>query len=245
MSTFTEDRAATHSAVDWPLKKGNHNIERYLLAGKHLNLACWVDGQTVYGDVTIAGQAWGTYTRPVFAYLAAVETLNYSAGAPSPQVAFGEGHSKVFRWDVDAEYSVQPAIDRVNKLSNLRTGYIDSVAWGDPGSSKVSVSLATTGNFAVYQLHLVYAHCATSAGKALETVFKVSRQRALKDRVDLIYLSYLATRQYVAVCNEKALLPLTWQSVQRHVLIDGYEPASNTGCWAFDFSAYNKVHQRY
>ncbi|MDD2050116.1 monalysin family beta-barrel pore-forming toxin [Pseudomonas putida] len=245
MSEFTEDRAATYSADDWPLKKGNHTIERHLLAGKHLNLACWVDGQTVYGDVKIAGQAWGTYTRPVFAYLVAVETLNYAAGAPSPLVAFGKGHSKAFRWDVDAEYAVQPAIDRVNKLSNLRTGYIDPVAWGDPGSSSEAVSLAASGSFAVYQVHLVYANCATSAGVALDSAFKVSRQRVVKDRVDLIYLSSIATRQHVAVCNEKALLPLTWQSIQRHVLIDGYEPVLNAGRWAFDFSAYNKVQQRY
>lgn len=63
-----------------PEKRGSYEIDNYLLGepGQVLNPGCWVRGRTIYGDMYIWNQNWGTYSVPVFAYLEHVQTASSS-----------------------------------------------------------------------------------------------------------------------------------------------------------------------
>nr|4MKQ_A Chain A, MONALYSIN [Pseudomonas entomophila L48]4MKQ_B Chain B, MONALYSIN [Pseudomonas entomophila L48] len=163
----------------YPTKKGDFAIDGYLLDYSSPKQGCWVDGITVYGDIYIGKQNWGTYTRPVFAYLQYVETISGS------------------------------------------------------------------GTFVIYQVVLVYAHNATSAGRQNANAFAYSKTQAVGSRVDLYYLSAITQRKRVIVPSSNAVTPLDWDTVQRNVLMENYNPGSNSGHFSFDWSAYNDPHRRY
>lgn len=231
---------------DLPIKRGGRAVERYLIGGATLSAGCWVNGKTVYGDVAIDGQVWGTYTRPVFAYLEPFEVLDYdTAWNKPPLLEFATGHSARFMREASVSYSVPCAIERVNSLSALFTGYNREVAWGAPGACKAPVPLHKSGSYAVYQLYLVYAHCATSAGTLQGSPFRTCLRASMSGRDDLFYLSAIATRQHIVKPVDKAIAPLVWEDIQREVLLNGYKAASNTGTWAFDYTAFDYVSYRY
>ncbi|WP_223623103.1 hypothetical protein [Pseudomonas monteilii] len=54
-----------------PEKRSSYEIDNYLLgeSGQVLKPGCWVRGRTIYGDMWVWNQSWGTYSVPVFAYL--------------------------------------------------------------------------------------------------------------------------------------------------------------------------------
>lgn len=231
---------------DLPIKRGGHAIERYLIGGRALNSGCWIKGKTVYGDVSIGGKAWGTYTRPVFAYLEPLEVIDYSREWNKPPLAsFAVGHSARFIRETGVSYSVSPAIERVNALSSLFTGYTGGLSWGAPGVRKVPVVPCESGSYIIYQLYLVYAHCATSAGETHASAFRTSKRLTTGGRDDLFYLSAISTQQHIVKPIDKSIPPLNWEDVQREVLLNGYETSSNTGKWAFDYSVFDYRNYRY
>ena len=64
-------------------------------------------------------------------------------------------------------------------------------------------------------------------------------------RLDLYCLSAITQNSTVIVESSKAIAPLDWDTVQRNVLMENYNPASNSGYFSFDWSAYNDPHRRY
>lgn len=229
----------------YAVKTGSYSLERHLIGGKRLVPGCWVNGKTVYGDIRIGSSAWATYTRPVFAYLSAVDTLRLNGLSNQRHaITFAQGHSKQFIREVDAPYSVSSAIERVNILSSLHTGFVDDIAWGAPNDNRLTLLLPGSGVFAIYQMNLVYAHCATSAGQ-LSKAFRTSKTLATQGRTDLYFLSAISTAVYVAVADAAATPPIAWDALQRKVLTEGYEVECNAGAWSFDFSASQKIHYKY
>lgn len=229
------------------VKTGSYAIERNLVGGSRLAPGCWVNGKTVYGNIQIGPQAWATYTRPVFAYLAPVDTLRLN-GLKNQRhdITFFQGHNKQFIREVDAAYVVAPTIERVNILSGIHTGFADDIAWGAPRDHRVTLMLPGSGVFALYQMNLVYAHCALAAGAGAGSAFRTRklRVRAGADG-DLCFLSAISTAVYAAVPDALATQPLAWDALQRTVLTEGHDVERNAGVWSFDFSASDRIHYKY
>lgn len=240
---------ATHTMLHGhAVKTGSYRVERHLVGGTRLAPGCWVTGKTVSGKIQIGSKHWPAFTRPVFAYLAPIDTLRLSGRSNQRHdVTFNKGHSKQFMREVDATYSLSSAIERVNILSSLHTGFSDDDAWGAPGDQRVSLLLPGSGVFALYQMNLVYAHCVPGAGAETGKVFRTRtlQARGSPAKPDLYYLSSICTTVYAAVPDAAATPPITWEALQRLVLIDGYDAARNAGAWAFDFSANENIHCKY
>ncbi|QBF25375.1 monalysin family beta-barrel pore-forming toxin [Pseudomonas tructae] len=213
----------------YPLLRGSAKIDRYLLAGAHgLRQGCWVEGETVRGDVFIGRQNWHTYSRPVFAYLEQVDIIRLEDQAEFKEsVTVAQGYSRAFTQSLSVKYDISPSIDIINASAGLEMGYSQTETWTNEKSHAKEVTLKGPGVFTVYQLYMVYAHCADSAGKSMAAHFKYHKQ-LLRGRVlDLYYLSSVATNKTVTVKGEAAVSPLDWEDVQRIVLMEGFDPQAN------------------
>lgn len=200
---------------------------------------CWVDGETVYGDIYIKTQNWGTYTRPIFAYLKYVNTYTHPSGA-SQQYTTAQtvGLTETFTKELKASYSVGANIDLVNTGSSIETGFSKSSSWSQQTTQSWTTALQGPATFYIYQVALVYAHCATTAGKSCASSFKYQRTRVINDwRTDLYYLSSISKNDMVLL--SKPLIPLSWDQVQQYVLID------NWNTWYFDYNTYSDPFRRY
>ncbi|WNG23469.1 monalysin family beta-barrel pore-forming toxin [Cystobacter fuscus] len=200
---------------------------------------CWVDGETVHGDIYIKTQGWGTYTRPIFAYLKYVNTYTHPSGASQHYTTTQSvGLTETFTKEVKASYSVGANIDIVNASSSIETGFSKSSSWSQQTLQGWTTTLRGPATFYIYQVALVYAHCATMAGKSCASSFKYQRTRVINDwRTDLYYLSAISKKDMVIL--GRPLIPLSWDQVQQYVLID------NWNTWYFDYSAYGDPFRRY
>ncbi|ATB29717.1 monalysin family beta-barrel pore-forming toxin [Melittangium boletus] len=228
-------------AASYPWATGDFGIDQYL---KTLNpsQACWVNGETVYGDIYITSQNWGTYTRPLFAYLEFVDQY------PIPnqvdlqhQVTQKSGLTSSFTTEVKSSYSVGAKIDIVNVGSSISTGFSQTQSWSQERDESWTTTLHGPGTFYIYQVVLVYAHCATSAANKCGANFKYKRTQQVNDwRTDLYYLSAIHKNDMIIVGPPTPpITPLTWDQVQQYVLIDHWND------WNFDYSAYNDPFRRY
>ncbi|MFE8603980.1 monalysin family beta-barrel pore-forming toxin [Archangium violaceum] len=224
-------------AATYPWATGDFGIDQYL---KTLNPlpACWVNGETVYGDIYITSQNWGTYTRPIFAYLEFVDQY------PVPnqvtlqhQVSKKSGFTQSFTKEVKSSYSVGAKIDIVNVGSNISTGFSATQSWSQEQSESWTTTLQGPGVFYTYQVALVYAHNATSAANKCGSNFKYKRTQQVGSRNDLYYLSSIHKGDMITLSTP--ITPLTWDQVQQYVLIDHW------GEWYLDGSAYDDPFRRY
>ncbi|CAK15937.1 beta-barrel pore-forming toxin monalysin [Pseudomonas entomophila] len=255
LDEVSKEAASTRAALtsnlsgrfdQYPTKKGDFAIDGYLLDYSSPKQGCWVDGITVYGDIYIGKQNWGTYTRPVFAYLQYVETISIPQNVTTTlSYQLTKGHTRSFETSVNAKYSVGANIDIVNVGSEISTGFTRSESWSTTQSFTDTTEMKGPGTFVIYQVVLVYAHNATSAGRQNANAFAYSKTQAVGSRVDLYYLSAITQRKRVIVPSSNAVTPLDWDTVQRNVLMENYNPGSNSGHFSFDWSAYNDPHRRY
>lgn len=241
-----EREEGPHAASPYALKRGSYELEKYLFAGPSLQRASWVVGKTIYGDVRIDHRPWSTFTRPVFAYLNYVDTFHCPGPADSRVKAMiTVGHGEAFSQGMRVDYGVAPAIDRINTLSELSTGFEPSRSWSGTAKVARTIALPPPGHYVAYQLNLVYAHCARSAAGSLASAFAYHQQRLLGTRRDLFYLSEIATSKIVVVPARQAIDALNWDAVQKAVLKDGYRASDNSGQWNIDFSACGRSNQCY
>lgn len=229
----------------YPIKRGSYEIDNYLFAGRELQPAAWVEGRTLYGDIQIDHQAWATFSRPVFAYLSFVDTFQCFEQKSRAEAMVSIGYGTSFRQGLRVDYRVAPAIDRVNTLSELSTGFEPRQAWSMAPAVVRTIPLRGPGKFVAYQLQLVYAHCARSAAGRLASVFHYHQQALKGKQRDLWYLSEIATSKVVVVPAQQAISALGWDAVQRIVLLEGYRAADNSGRWSMDFSACARSYQCY
>lgn len=236
-----EHRNATISGVrlnnlvveTYPLASGDFEIDNYL---KNLSprQACWVDGDTVYGDIYIGDQNWGTYSRPVFAYLDYVDRYPVPTGSNIEHTfTKRKGFTQTFTESVNVKYSVGAAIDIVNASSEISVGFEASQAWSSEVEESWTTTLQGPATFYTYQIVLVYAHRATSAANKFPNAFKYNKKSTLIGgwRTDLFYLSAINKNDLITVTSPVA--PLTWNQVQQYVLFDHWNN------WYFDYNAYH------
>ncbi|XXX80285.1 monalysin family beta-barrel pore-forming toxin [Sorangium sp. So ce134] len=216
----------------YPWAEGNFQIDNYL---KSLNpqKACWLIGDTVYGPVYIGDETWGTYTRPIFAYLEYVDRYPLPNGETvTHNFVQRAGFTSSFTESVNVGYSVSDQIDLVNVTSNINVGFSATQAWSKETEESWTVALQGPGTFYAYQIVLVYAHRATMLGNKYPHAFKYQRQNQVNShRMDIYYLSAIHMKDEIAITNP--ITPLTWDQVQQYVLIDHWND------WYFDYSAYD------
>lgn len=228
----SSDMLSSFIADSYPWAHGNFEIDNYLNSLNPLP-ACWVEGDTVYGDVYIGDQNWGTYTRPIFAYLRYVDRYPVPSGS-TVQHTFTKtrGFTYSFTESINMKYSVSANIDIVNASSEIDVGFSASQAWSEGTSETWSASLKGPATFYAYQIVLVYAHCATSAWGKCHSGFPHARASQLIDgwRTDMYYLSAIGKNETLTITNP--VTPLTWDQVQQYILYD------NWNAWSFDYNAY-------
>lgn len=230
-----------------PEKRGSYEIDNYLLGepGQVLNPGCWVRGRTIYGDMYIWNQNWGTFSVPVFAYLEHVQTVRIpSATKYTHAVEITEGFSSSVSHTTEAELSVGSGFVLLGaggvKLSNSYTE-------GVHGSNKrtESYEIQGPGVYNFYQVNMVFAHKATSAGH-LESMFQYSQVATDgSGREDLCFLTSIATDTVVPVATDSSISPLGWHEIQKAVLMENYKASDNSGHWLFYPNAYHKPGSRY
>ncbi len=230
-----------------PEKRGSYEVDNYLLGevGKVLNPGCWVRGSTVYGDMWIGNQNWGTYSVPVFAYHEHVQTVRIPGASKYTQsLEVTEGFSLSVTEITEAELALGSGFVALGGGGmKLSTSYTEGVH----GSSKrtASYEIQGPGIFNFYQVHMVFAHKATSAAH-LSGLFQYCQ--IAKDgsgREDLCFLTSIATDSVVTVVADASIAPLGWHEVQRAVLMENYNASKNGGRWLFHSNAYFTPGSRY
>ncbi|NBA98067.1 monalysin family beta-barrel pore-forming toxin [Pseudomonas sp. R5(2019)] len=231
--------------ADFPFKRGSYEIDSFLYGEGKVQKGCMVLGNTVYGDVTIGGQSWATYTVPVMAYLVHVDTLPVPNNVEQTQsVDVTKGFSKSFGFQLEASYSVSAGISVVNVSSEIKVGFSTTETWSSSTTQKRELKLKGPGVFNIYQVHMVYGHCALSAGDLVD-LFEYSKVGKVGNRSDLYYLSSIALDKLIPVAAADAIRPVSWEEIQREVLIKGYDVELNSGRWGIDFSARNNPFRCY
>ncbi|NQD55077.1 monalysin family beta-barrel pore-forming toxin [Pseudomonas sp. CM25] len=232
------DKAMVKDIGDFPHKRGSYEVENYLLGGDGaVNAGCWIYDKTVYGDMKLGSQNWATYSTPVLAYLAHLNTVRVPSSVKYIQdVAVTEGYSSTFTSTLETEIG-------------LGSGFLGCVIGGKLTSSSSEgiygstvntrkIEMEGPGVFNIYQLHYVYAHCVTSAGN-FGDFFEYSKCQKIKNREDLFFLTSLASETTVAVASKYSIAPLGWGEIQIAALMDGYNAEFNSGRFAFDWKARN------
>ncbi|WDY57040.1 monalysin family beta-barrel pore-forming toxin [Pseudomonas sp. PSKL.D1] len=222
-------------------KRGSFEVESHLYGTEgEINPGCWVIGDTVYGDMYLGDQNWGTFSRPVFAYLVHLGLARVpSSVTHTEQVSSVEGYSKSFTSALETEV-------------HLGAGFLGSVLGGKLTSSMTEgISHSTTksreieivgpGVFHFYQMHMVFAHCLTGAGKFID-FFKYAQARHVTSRnsTDLCILTSIATSSLITVAARNAVKPLEWEEIQAACLMTAYKFPVNNGMWRFNYDAYNQ-----
>ncbi|RWU25718.1 monalysin family beta-barrel pore-forming toxin [Pseudomonas alkylphenolica] len=230
----------------FPHQKGNYKIENYLFgtSGEEVKPGCWVLGSTVCGDMRIGHQNWMTFSVPVFAYLDHLVTVRVPTKVKHTQeLAVTKGYSSSFSTTVETEISLGAGFVTASSASlKLSVSQTEGVHGSTTRTRKMEME--GPGVFNIYQMHIVYAHCATSAGKYAD-FFKYSKVREIDGREHLFFLTSIASDTIVPVASGNSCAPLGWEEIQQAVLMDGYDVEQNSGRWLLSFSAINKPGARY
>ncbi|KJK18524.1 monalysin family beta-barrel pore-forming toxin [Pseudomonas sp. 2(2015)] len=238
-----------HEAIGFPLKSGSYEIERYLIGDRNFNRGCWVSGQSIYGEVSFKGRKWPTISRPVFAYLAYVDTRVIQAtGNQSLEVSAAQGHHLWFFKGTAKDCSVAPAIDQVNAFSNLQTGMDSEQAWAPARPHKQSLLVPGSTTYLVYQVALVYAHRVFAAADTIGGLFSSNHACVVSTggKNDLILLSSVATSRLCAREQvQGAQPPLSRDDLFKLILLDNYSTAGDARAWSFDMDALVDPRKRY
>jgi hypothetical protein len=216
-----------------PWARGDFEIDNYLKSLTPLQ-GVWVDGRTAYGNFYITDQNWGTYTRPIFAYLRYVDRYPVAGGQTITHTFTKRaGFTYSFTASISTTTSVGASIDIVNVSSEISTGFSATKAWSHETEESWSTSLQGPATFYCYQIVLVYAHQATSAANKsyIPPSFPHHRIATYDSRKDLIFVSSI--NRGTMLTTTAPVTPYTWDEVQQLVLFDGWSR------WSFDYSAYN------
>lgn len=243
------DKEMIRTIGNFPHKRGTYEIETYLYGvdGK-VNPGCWIFGDTVYGDMYVVNQNWGTYSTPILAYLEYAGMARVpSSVTHTEEVSTVEGYSRSFSSSVEAEV-------------NLGAGFLGSVVGGKLTSTTTQgishstarsrkIELEGPGIFNFYQMHMVYAHCVTGAGNFAD-LFKYAKAKTYakagrKDKEDLCILTSIATSSIITVAAENSVKPLGWNEIQEAALVKGHQFPENSGRWVFNYGAYFTPGNRY
>lgn len=217
-------------------------IENHLFRGTNGVIpGCWISADTVCVDIQIGGQGWATYSVPVMAYLVQVETITVPGKAKHQQeISAVEGYSNAFYSNVKTEVGLGKDFNPfMGESGRVRNGVTEGIHGSNARVHKVEVE--GPGGFGVYQLHIVHAHCATSAAdhagsfKYAKTLARPTEEQP--DRVDLYFLTSIATDTLVPVSSEHCVPVLSWEDIQEAALMKGYDPETNEGLWSIDYTA--------
>ncbi|MFV3287844.1 monalysin family beta-barrel pore-forming toxin [Pseudomonas sp. NY11955] len=238
------DKAMIKSIGNFPHKRGAYEIENYLFGSDGaVNAGCWVYDKTVYGDMRLGPQNWGTYSTPIMAYLVHLNTVRVPSSVKHVQeVAVTEGYSHSFTSTLETEIGLGAGF----LLSAVGGRLTSSSTEGIHGSSVNTrkIEMEGPGVFNIYQVHYVYAHCVTSAGNYVD-FFNYSKFRRVNQREDLYFLTSVATETTVAVAAKYSIAPLRWEEIQAAALMQGYDVDNNSGRFAFDWKAYSRPGSQY
>lgn len=246
-----QDEEASDKAglLGYPLMSGSYEIERYLVDNQSLARGCWVTGQSIYGEVNFKGRKWPTISRPVFAYLAHVDTrVMQGAGNQSLEVTAVQGHQLWFFKGTAKDCSVSAAIDQVNAFSNLQTGMSSERAWAPARPYKQSLLVPGKATYVIYQVALVYAHRSFNAAETVGSLFSSSHTcvAQAERKKDLLFLSSVATSRLCAHALDREVnQPLSREELFKLLLLDKHAAGANTGAWSFDMEALNDPKRRY
>ncbi|WP_433886268.1 monalysin family beta-barrel pore-forming toxin [Pseudomonas vranovensis] len=226
----------------YPRLSGSYDIDRYLVGEAQLKTACWVRGQTVYGDIMLMGEKRKAYTVPVMAQLVHVDTIRLPSNVEQQHdVQISKGMSRSFSASVQASFSISSGAGLVNATSELQVGFSVEETWASSTSERQALLLKGPGTFFIYQVHLIYAHVAIGAAPSVKDAFEFHR---VHDD-NLYFFSSVATKTIVPVSKEDAIRPLSWREVNHIGLVEGYDPEFNSGRWAIVYAARDNAHQRY
>lgn len=176
------DKEMIRTIGDFPHKRGAYEIESYLYGfdGK-VNPGCWLFGDTVYGDMYLVNQNWGTYSTPILAYLEYVGMARVpSSVTHTEEVSTVEGYSRSFSSSVEAEV-------------NLGAGFLGSVVGGkltstttegisNSSSRTRKVEMEGPGIFNFYQMHMGLCALCNGRRKLLRLLQVRKNQNLLQSR---------------------------------------------------------------
>lgn len=244
MSFIDHDMVA--AIGNFPFKRGSFEIENYLFGEQdgRVNPGCLVLGSTVCGDMKVGTQNWLTYSVPVMAYLVHTNTARVPTKVKHTQdVTVTAGYSSSFTAALETEVKVEAGFAvAVGASLKLSAGSTDGIHGSTTRTQKVEIE--GPGVFNIYQVHMVYAHCVTSAG-ALSRSFKYAKTMKSNGKQDLYFISSIATDTVVPVITRHSVAPLGWEEIQVALLMNGYDPDVNGGRFGFDFRAVELPGGRY
>jgi len=231
--------------------EGSYEIENYLFGDQvdSVTPGCWIYGDTVYGDMRIGAENWGTYSVPVMAYLVHMNTVRLPTKVKHHQeVAVVNGYSSSVTSSIEADLSLGGGFIAIAggelKLTHSST---EGITGSTTRSQKIEME--GPGTFNIYQVHIAYAHCATSAGpfahlfKYAKTIARPTARQP--DREDLFFMTSIATNTIVPVSSKNSSAPLSWADIQEAGLMEGYDPEVNGGMWSIDYSAFDTPGSHY
>lgn len=231
------DKAVLDQMRDFPYKRGSFEIENYLFGEHDVRAGCWILGETVYGDVSLANQPWKTYTVPVLAYLAHLDTVRLPSNVQERHdIEMTTGFSQTFTASLEVEVSVSAGFGSANVSSGIKASVGSSAGISKSTTQKRGITMVGPGVFNIYQMHIVYGHRAKGAGH-LSGSFEYHRTLSSGGHDDLFYLSSVATDKVVPVASEHSVAPLSWDEIQKATLMDGFDPELNGGRWGINYSA--------
>jgi len=241
------DKEMIRQIDNFPHERGLYDIEKHLYGGDgKINAGCWIFGDTVYGDMYLGNQNWGTYSTPILAYLEYLGMARVpSSVTHTEEVSIVEGYSYAFTSSMETEV-------------NLGAGFLGSVVGGKLTSSTTEGISKSTGRsrkieiegpgiYNFYQMHLVYAHCVTGAG-GFADFFKYAKTKQIGGetfREDLCILTSMATSSIITVASANSVKPLGWSEIQEAALMKGHNFPGNSGRWIFNYGAYHTPGSRY
>nr|WP_314877599.1 monalysin family beta-barrel pore-forming toxin [uncultured Pseudomonas sp.] len=234
-------------SYEMPEKQGSYDIDNYLLGGAEQapNPGCWVRGRTIFGDMWIGNQNWATFSVPVFAYLEHIQTVRLPSDSTyNRAVEIVQGFSSSVTHTTEIEVSLGTGFIKAGAGGmKLSSSYTDGIH----GSTKrtESFKLQGPGQYNFYQVNVVYAHLAESAG-GLSPLFEYSQVKQHDEaREDLCFLTSIATDTIVPVLSSDSIEPLGWHEIQRAVLMKSYDASDNSGHFVFHLSARYKPGRSY
>ena len=225
----------------YPRKAGSFEIEQYLFS-EGLRPGCWINGETTVADISWAGQNWLTYSCPVFAYLQHVATIRSNVQTEHErEITVSEGFSKSFTESTQATAGFSMNFGPVNVGSELTAMCSVTETISSTHTVKRSLKVKGQGTIMVYQVHLVYAHHVTGAGRLYDALryaklFQLVDLDDIMVRDDLVLLSSVVCDQLIPVQLEASIKPLTWREVNQAVLFDQYEREPGSRRWNFNFA---------
>ncbi|MFF7061098.1 monalysin family beta-barrel pore-forming toxin [Pseudomonas sp. NPDC008258] len=234
---------------DFPHKRGTYEIEKYLygMDGK-VNPGCWVFGDTVYGDLFLGNQNWGTYSTPILAYLEYLGMARVPGKVShTEEVSTVEGYSRSFTSSLETEVSLGAGFLGSAIGGKLTSSSTEGISKTHTRSQKIEME--GPGIFNFYQMHMVYAHCVTGAG-GFADFFKYAKTKTYSkagrdDREDLCIVTSIATSSVITVSAENSIRPLGWDEIQEAALMKGHQFPGNSGRWIFNYGAYHTPGNRY